>query len=165
VGILLNPENPAWTEFPAVLRPAAEQLHLELTRFECRGERDIEDSLSSLATQAPDALLMVNDAALAGHHGVRARVIELARGLRMPSASTSSGYARYGGLLSFGTDIAALRERAAFYVHAILRGSRAADLPVERPTKFTVSINIETAKELGIEIPAALLARADEVIE
>jgi putative tryptophan/tyrosine transport system substrate-binding protein len=79
--------------------------------------------------------------------------------------STNGQVAADGGLLSFGTDINALHRRAAIYVDKVLKGAKVADLPVERPSVFRLSVNAKTAKALGIVIPQSLLLRADEVIQ
>ena len=96
---------------------------------------------------------------------VRARVIEFAREQHLPSASAHAAYARDGGLLSLGTDMGPMFRGAAEYVHRIIHGALPRELPVQRPTKFELVINLKTAKALGLTVPPSLLARADEVIE
>jgi putative tryptophan/tyrosine transport system substrate-binding protein len=138
---------------------------LTLVRAESRGPTDIEKSLARLDTEKLDALLLLNDSTLVGNAAVRADIIDFARDHRLPSASTQNDYARSGGLLSLGTDMNFIGRRAAEYVHRIIEGGRAGDLPVERPTKFRLSVNLDTAKTLGLTVPQSIVARADEVIE
>ena len=83
----------------------------------------------------------------------------------MPGVYGSRDLVLVGGLMSYGPDVALNFHRAATYVDKILKGARPADLPIEQPIKIELVINIKTAKTLGIDVPAALLARADEVIE
>jgi putative tryptophan/tyrosine transport system substrate-binding protein len=111
-----------------------------------------------------DAILLVNDGALAGDDIVRSRVIDFARRLGLPTASTHPNYARHGGLMSLGI-ADTLSEKAAYYVHRILEGAQPSDLPVEQPTRFRLTVNLSTAKVLGLEVPPSLIARADEVID
>jgi putative ABC transport system substrate-binding protein len=92
-------------------------------------------------------------------------IVEYANKARLPTLYQVSQYVRAGGLISFGTDFPALFRRGAYYVDRILKGAKPADLPVERPTKFELVINLKTAKALGLQVPPMLLARADEVIE
>ena len=84
---------------------------------------------------------------------------------RLPAASQFRDFAEAGGLLSYGPNLSDLFRRAAIYVDKILKGTKPADLPVERPEKFELVINLKTAKALGLTIPPSLLQRADQVIE
>ena len=94
----------------------------------------------------------------------RARLAELALASRLPTMSFVVGYARAGGLINYGPNLSENWRHAATYVHKILRGATPADLPVEQPVRFELSINLQTAKALGLTIPSSLLILADEVI-
>ncbi len=108
-----------------------------------------------------DAVAITDDPMFQANAGVLAGV---ARGKRLPSAGFKE-FAEAGGLLGYGVDILALFRRAAYFVDRILKGVPPSDLPVERPTKFDLVINLKTAKALGLKIPQTLLQRADQVIE
>jgi putative ABC transport system substrate-binding protein len=165
IGVLLNPDNRLWRDTPIALNAAAEQLGLVLIRIESQGAIDIDRTLSHYTNGTVDGLLLANDATLAGDSIVRARVIEFAREQHLPSASTYTTYAQDGGLLSLGADMGSIFRRAAEYVHRIIHGAQPSELPVERPAKFRLSVNLTTAKALGLTIPQTILGRADEVIE
>jgi len=165
IGVLLNPDNRLWLDTPITLNAAAEQLGLALIRVESRGAVDIDRTLSHYTNGTVDGLLLANDSTLAGDPSVRARVIEFAREQHLPSASAHAAYARDGGLLSLGTDMGPMFRGAAEYVHRIIHGARPSELPVPRPKKFELVINLKTAKALGLTIPPSIPARADEVVE
>ena len=95
----------------------------------------------------------------------RKRIIELTAKFRLPTIYYFRYFASDGGLLSYGPNEIDLFQRTAGYVDRILKGTSPSDLPVQQPTKFELVINLKTAEEMGIEIPAALVARADKVIE
>jgi putative ABC transport system substrate-binding protein len=94
----------------------------------------------------------------------RKRIVELASKYRLPAVYSDAAFVDEGGLLSYANDRVDQYRRAAFYVDKILRGTKPADLPVERPTKFELVINLKTAKQIGLTIPPNVLARADKVI-
>lgn len=93
------------------------------------------------------------------------RVPDLAAQAGLPSMSLDPGFAQAGGLMAYGPDFFALARRGAHYLDKILKGAKPAELPIEQPSKFLTLINLKTAKSLGLEIPASLIAQADEVIE
>jgi putative ABC transport system substrate-binding protein len=165
IAVLGNPDNPNWRGYSNALNAAADQLELVLIRVESRGAEDIGETLSHYTNGTVDGLLLEDDSTLAGDSSVRARVIEFARVQHLPSASSNTTYARDGGLLSIGSDMGPNLRRGAEYVHRIIHGARPSELPVQRPTKFELVINLKTAKALGLTIPQSILARADEVIE
>jgi putative ABC transport system substrate-binding protein len=140
---------------------AARTLGLEVVRSEIRRAEDIAPAFEALKGAA-EALYVCPDATMNANH---ARVNTLALGARLPTMHGIREYVEAGGLMSYGPSLPDLYRRAAEYVDKILRGAKPADLPVEQPTKFDLIINLVTARALGLEVPATLLARADEVIE
>jgi putative ABC transport system substrate-binding protein len=123
---------------------------------------EIESNLAALSRDPTAGLLVMPDTSTSVHSAL---IIELARRYRIVAVYPYRYYVRGGGLLSYGTDLSDLYRQAAGYVDRILRGERPGDLPVQAPTKYELAINLKTAKELGLNIPATLLARSDEVIE
>jgi putative ABC transport system substrate-binding protein len=109
-----------------------------------------------------EALYVCNDPLVTTN---RARIADLAIGLRLPTMFNVREFVAAGGLMSYGPSFLAQYRRAGDFVDKILRGAKPADLPVEQPTKFDFTINMNTAKALGVTVPPSLLARADEVIE
>jgi ABC-type uncharacterized transport system substrate-binding protein len=96
---------------------------------------------------------------------MRQRILEMVAVAGLPTISGNRDYPVAGGLMSYGPDQRQMSRRAAYYVDKLLKGARPADLPVEQPTKFELVINLKTARVLGLSIPSALLATADEVVE
>jgi putative ABC transport system substrate-binding protein len=165
VAFLVNPDTLAYRDYPGVLAPAAGQLGVTLIRIEARDVSGMPQVFAAIVASGANAIFLVDDPALAGTGEARKQVIEQALSRRLPLASPNSSVAPEGGLVSLGTDRHALVRRAAIYVDKILKGAKPADLPVERPSTFKLSVNIKTAKALGLTIPQTLLLRADEVIQ
>jgi putative ABC transport system substrate-binding protein len=110
----------------------------------------------------PDALLVISDAMLIDQH---ARVSAFALEQRIPSFVPTAEFVASGSLLAYASSRVEAYRRAAVYVKKILDGAKAGELPVEQPTRFELSVNLKTAKALGLTLPRSLLLRADEVIE
>ena len=140
---------------------AARTLGLEVVPLPIRRGEDIASAFDGLKGRA-EALYTTGDPLVNTH---RLRINTFALAARLPTMFPHREYVEGGGLMSYGPNFPDLNRRAADYVDKILRGAKPADLPVEQPTKFDLVVNLTTAKALGIEVPAALLARADEVIE
>jgi putative ABC transport system substrate-binding protein len=123
---------------------------------------EIEGAITEFARE-PDGALLVMPTTITLEK--RDSIVALAARYRLPAIYPARAFIASGGLMSYDTDIVDLFRKAALYVDRILRGGRPGDLPVQAPTKFDLVINLKTAKALGLEIPSALLAIADEVIE
>lgn len=164
VAMMANPENPNYGSYVDLFRLAADRLKITLIRIDARNASDLPQAFAAIQASGADAVMIGDDAALVGTTEVRQQIVKWALSRRLPAVSSNSRIAADGGLVSIGTENSALVRRAAFYVHRILGGAKVADLPVERPTTYKVSINRSTAATLGLRIPQALLLRADEVI-
>jgi putative ABC transport system substrate-binding protein len=123
---------------------------------------EIEAVLASLGAEPGSGLAVEAESFMGSHSG---EIVALAARFRVPAVYPSPVFAAKGGLIAYGIYSSDLFRRAASYVDRILKGAKPADLPVQQPTKFELVINLQTAKALGLTVPPALLARADEVIE
>lgn len=130
--------------------------------MEVRGPDDFDSAFEVARGLHPDALITVEDPLTATH---RTTIADFTARQQLPSLHGIREFVAAGGLISYGASLADLFRRAAYYVDKILRGAKHADLPVQQPTKFEMVINLKTAKALGLELPASVLARADELIE
>jgi putative ABC transport system substrate-binding protein len=126
------------------------------------GAEALDGAFSAMAGDRAGALFVPPDGVFWTH---RARIADLAARHRLPTMYGFSAQLEAGGLMAYGPDVVDNYRRAAGYVAKILKGARPADLPVEQPTKFELTINLKTARALGLTIPPALLARADHLIE
>ena len=163
VAVFRDPNDPAGSGQWGAIQSAAPSLGVELRPLNSRAEAgEIERTIANFARQ-PDGGLIVT--ASAGTAARRDRLITLFARHRLPTIFPNDYYVASGGLISYGTDIVEQYRQAAGYVDRILKGEKPADLPVQTPTRFKLTVNLKTAKALGLEVPPMLLARADEVIE
>jgi putative tryptophan/tyrosine transport system substrate-binding protein len=162
VAILYDPANPASVlDVKNVLPVAARALQLAIQPWEIRD--DFEKVFAALNKQRPDGLYALTAGPVMRPN--QKRIAAFALKSRLPSTYTGRASVEAGGLISYGRDVADGYRRVAIYVDKILKGAKPADLPVERPTKFELVINLKTAKQIGLTIPQSLLYRADKVIK
>jgi putative ABC transport system substrate-binding protein len=161
LAIMGNVGNPGAVLEMGEVDAAARTLGIDVVKLEIRRADDITLAFDSLKGSA-DALYVVTDP-LATTSRIRINILAL--GARLPTVHGFREHVETGGLISYGANFPDLFRRAGDYVDKILRGAKAAELPVEQPTKFDLVINLTTAKALGLTIPEAFLLRANEVIE
>jgi putative ABC transport system substrate-binding protein len=140
----------------------ARALGISVQALGVRAPADFEQAFAAMNSDMPDAILMVSDPLTNLN---RTRVFEFAAAHRLPGIYEYDYIARAGGLMSYGANLDESFDRLGALVDRILKGAKPADLPFEQPTRFDFALNLKTAKSLGFEVPASLLARADEVIE
>jgi putative ABC transport system substrate-binding protein len=162
LGVLASATNPySASTVPRVQRDG-EALGLTVNVVTVQDKDDLESGLHRLARARPDAVFVVSDALL---YSRSKQTAEFMVQHRLPAMFPFRGYAEAGGLVAYSADQNELFRRAAVYIDRIFKGARPGDLPIQQATKFELVINLKTAKALGLAIPPALLARADEVIE
>jgi len=162
MAALWNPATPGNALALREAEAAARGLGVELHPLEARGASNFDGAFAAMTTRRSGALLVLADVMFVTH---RVRLARLAAKNRLPAMYPQKEFVRDGGLMSYGANNTDNFRRAAIYVDKILKGARPADLPIERPTKFELVINLKTAKALGLTIPPSLLQRADEVIQ
>jgi putative ABC transport system substrate-binding protein len=163
IGLLINQNNPATSRMDADLMPAAaRRLGLDMTIHRGGSERDIDAAFPAMIVQRVDALFVGNDAYFTTR---RDQIAGLALRHRLPSSFNSRESVEAGGLMRYGGIDRETYRQAGIYLGRILKGEKPSDLPVIQPTKFSLMINLKTAKALGLNIPESFLLRADEVIE
>jgi len=161
VAVLYNPAAPSAIELKEVQRPAR-ALGLTIQPWEVRAADDFEKVFTAHIKQRPDGVYVIGGALMRNNEK---RTVGLAIKNRLPSVYGNREAVDAGGLMSYGANIADIYRRVAFFVDRILKGAMPADLPVERPTKFELVINLKTAKQIGLTIPQSVLYRADKVIK
>ncbi len=162
IAVLWNANDHAMTLRYGEIEKAARVLRVTVQALGVREPDDIDEALSAMTRERPDAFFLVSDALTNLN---RKRILEFATTHRMPAMYESGVLVRDGGLMAYGPTFDDMFSRAAIYVDRILKGAKPGDLPVEQPTRYYLVVNLKTAKGLGLAIPQSLLLRADEVIQ
>jgi putative tryptophan/tyrosine transport system substrate-binding protein len=161
-AVLRDTASPAGNAQFGVIQALAPSLRVEVSPVNMRDTTELERAVATFARSANDALIVTGSPSATAH---RYLLITLAARHKLPAVYFARYFVTAGGLMSYGPDFLDQYRRAAGYVDRILKGERPADMPVQAPTKFELVINLKTAKALGLDLPASVLARADEVIE
>jgi putative tryptophan/tyrosine transport system substrate-binding protein len=164
VAVIFDPKTSpgGGTYYLRQINQAAAALHLTAVPTIVKIAAEIEQAVDAAAREPNSSLLVLPDVTTTSHRDL---ITTSATRRRLPAVYSSGYFVKGGGLISYGVEITDLYLRAAGYVDRILRGAKASGLPVQEPVKFELAINLKTAKALGLTVPPALLARADEVIE
>jgi putative ABC transport system substrate-binding protein len=161
VGVLANPVV-SYLPFEADTKRAAAELGIALRIHQVTEPADLKTAFSQMAAEHVEAVFVLPDMMLSWESP---RIADLALEHHLPTMAWGDWYTKAGCLMAYSTDYVALNHRLAYYVDRILKGAKPGDLPIEQPTTFKLSINLKTAKALGIEVPSTLLLQADQIIE
>jgi putative tryptophan/tyrosine transport system substrate-binding protein len=163
VGLLFDPETATYAEYYLkLLKDAAAKFAVEATTAPVRDRSELGPVIARLAGEPNAGLIVVPDSFSIAH---RAEIASLAARSRLPAVYPFRLFTEVGGLLAYGVDLSDNFRRAALYADRILKGENPGDFPVQGPAKFEFIVNLKAARALGLNVPAELLARADEVIE
>jgi putative ABC transport system substrate-binding protein len=162
VLVIFEPDIPAQLAYLQAIEAAAPTFRVELIRGRVRNAAETERAIKAFAQEPKGALIVVPSALGIAHRDL---IVALAARHHLPAIYPYPVFARSGGFISYGVDLADLYRRAASYVDRILKGAKPGDLPIQLPTKFELIVNLKTAKALGLTIPEPFLQHADEVIE
>ena len=162
VGVLVNPANPGAAAETKDLQEAARALGIELHVLSASTDGDLDTAFANFVQRRVGALLIGNDSFFISR---REQIVAMAASRAIPTMYFVREFAAAGGLISYGTSNADAYRLVGVYVGRILKGEKPADLPIMQPTKFDLVINLKTANALGLDMPAKLLALADEVFE
>jgi putative ABC transport system substrate-binding protein len=162
IGLLLNPTAPSTPGDARETAEAASARHIVVLTEEVTTLDGLAPAFDRLKERQAQAVIVTLNSLF---HNESAHIASLALSARLPTIFGERRAVEIDGLASYGINLEANFRRAADYVDRILKGSKPADMPIEFPTKFELAVNMKTAKAIGLDVPATLLARADEVIE
>ena len=162
IAYLWNPENSATADILEELRKAVPLFHMTLVSLPARTTVDFDRAFAQMLSDRPDAVLLTSDPT---HQAHTSEVIDFLLRNRVPGLFQAREDVVAGGLMSYGVSLSDLFRMGALYTDKILRGTKPGDLRIAQPVTFDFAINLKTAKAIGLEIPATVIARADEVIE
>jgi putative tryptophan/tyrosine transport system substrate-binding protein len=163
VAVLWNPDAPGSVLNVKETDAAARFYRVRIQSLEVRNSPSLDSAFQSMTSERSDALIVFPGQPLL--YAKRKQIAELTIKIRLPAIYPLVEYVQAGGLMSYGTDLVTAWRRAATYVDSILKGAKPAELPVERPMRADFIINLKTAKQIGLTIPAVVLQRADRVIQ
>ena len=162
VAVFRDPASPSGTGQFGAIQAVAPSLRVEVNPVNMRDAGEIERAIAAIASAPNGGLILTASGMSILHHDL---IIALAARYKLPAVYYERFFVAAGGLISYGADRTDQYRQAAGYVDRILKGEKPADMPVQAPTKYEIVINLKTAKALGLTVPPAVLARADEVIE
>jgi putative ABC transport system substrate-binding protein len=162
IAYLVNPSNPSAEFYSKEAVTAASSLGVQVHVLNASTERELDEAYAALVKLGVGGLVVVGEPFLDSQ---RDKIVALSARYAVAAIYTYREYAVAGGLMSYGASLTEAYRRAGTYLGRVLKGEKPADLPVQQPTKLELVINLKTAKALGLTVPPALLARADEVIE
>ena len=161
-AILWDSSNPGMAARVKETEVAADSSHVLLHTVGPRNAEELDAAFADLLKQQPDALLVTTEAFTRRY---MSRILDFANGNKIPALYEDSAFVEAGGLMSYGPSYRAVFETAAVFVEKILKGAKPADLPIEQPTKFELVMNLKTARAIGLEVPATLLALTDRTVD
>jgi len=161
-ALLANPKSTPFDYFLRSAKTIGPSLGIEIVPMPVEDAVNIQSSIEGFAREPNGGMVLLPDSTTVTHRGL---VISLAAQHRLPVVYPVRIFVKDGGLMSYSTDVVEQSRQAASYIDRILHGTNPADLPVETPSKYETTVNLKTAKALGLDVPPSLLVRADEVIE
>lgn len=162
VGVLGNSSGPNATPVMKSINIAAKAANIAIVTADARTPEDFAGAFELFTRERVQAIMVISDILFNLH---RKRLVDVATASRLPSMFSVREYVEAGGLMSYGESFRDFYRRSASFVDKLIKGAKAADLPIEQPSRFYLTVNLKTAKTIGVEVPTSLLLRADEIIE